>query len=144
MIRCYLAIDYGSRRIGLAAGDTQSGIASPLKTIEGTGTPRSDAAAVLRHGAQFDVDGFVIGLPLNMDGSEGPQARATRAFGDALAAASDKPIHYWDERLSSFAAEDLIQAEELTRKKKRSRVDRVAAQLILQEFLRAQQEPGKG
>lgn len=131
----YLAIDHGSRRIGLAIGDTQTGIASPLKTIQAAGNPQGDAAVVLAQASQFDVSGFVVGLPLNMDGSEGPQAKATRVFGEALAKAAGKSVHYWDERLSSFAAEELIQTEELTRKKKRSRVDRVAAQVILQEFL---------
>ena len=130
-----MAIDHGSRRIGLAIGDTATGIASPLKTIQAAGNPRADAAAVLAQALQFDVDAFVVGLPLNMDGTEGPQAKTTQVFGEALAEASGKPVHYWDERLSSFTAEELIQGEELTRKKKRSRVDRLAAQIILQEFL---------
>ena len=114
---------------------TAEALLDSLKTIAAAGNPQANAAAVLRCVRDYEVDAFVVGLPLNMDGTEGPQAKAIRGFGDALAKASGKPVHYWDERLSSFAAEELLQQEELTRRKKRSRVDRVAALVILQEFL---------
>jgi putative Holliday junction resolvase len=134
----YLAIDFGSKRIGLAIGDSGAGIASPLKTLEATGRPAADIAAVLAVCREYEVDALVIGLPLNMDGTEGSQAKATRAFGDALATAGGKRVHYHDERLSSYAAEGLLQGEALTRKKKRPRLDRLAAQVILQDFLASQ------
>jgi putative Holliday junction resolvase len=104
---CYLAIDYGSKRIGLAISDAAGTIASPLKTIQAAGRPE----------------------PLS------------RALGAALATASAKPVEYWDERLSSFAAEELLQPAQLTRKKRRGRLDQVAAQVILVDFLSARANP---
>ena len=131
----FLAVDYGSKRIGLAIGDDDTYVASPIKTIAGCGDVRSDAAAVNACAGEYDVDGIVIGLPLNMDDSEGSQAKIVRTFGEALDAMTDSTIHYVDERLSSFTSEELIRPAGLTRKKKRARVDRVAAQVILQTFL---------
>ena len=77
----YIAIDYGSRRIGLAVGDDQSEIATPLKTIAAAGNPQANAAAVLRCVRDYEVDAFVVGLPLNMDGTEGPQPKPHGASG---------------------------------------------------------------
>lgn len=131
----FLGIDYGAKRIGLAVGDDASRFASPVKTIPGCGDIRADAVAVEACVREFDIDGIVIGLPLNMDDSEGPQAKIIRSFGEALGSMTDLAIHYVDERLSSIAAEELIRPAELTRKKKRARIDRVAAQVILQSFL---------
>ncbi len=133
----FLAVDYGSKRIGLAIGDDDMYMASPIKTIDGCGDLRSDASAVEACAREYDIDGIVIGLPLNMDDSEGPQAKVVRSFGEALDAITDQTIHYVDERLSSIAAEELIRPAGLTRKKKKARVDRVAAQVILQTFLDA-------
>ena len=131
----YLGIDYGTKRIGLAVGDDVSRIASPVEMVPATGSPADHATAVLRVADDYGVDAFVVGLPMNMDDSEGPQARLTRNFGDAVAAATGKPVHYFDERLSSLAADELLQPAELTRKKKKKRRDSVAAQVILQGFL---------
>ncbi len=133
----FLAVDYGTKRIGLAIGDDVTYVASPIKTIAGCGDVRSDAAAVEAYAGEYDVDGIVIGLPLNMDDTEGPQAKMVRTFGEALNEMTDHTIHYVDERLSSFAAEELIRPAGLTRKKKRAGVDRVAAQVILQSFFDA-------
>ena len=80
---------------------------------------------------------LVVGRPLNMDGTEGPQARQTRAFGDRLAQDTGLPVHYFVERLSSIAAAERLQAADLTRKKTKARKDRVAAQVILEGFLAA-------
>ncbi len=131
----FLAVDYGTKRIGLAIGDDDTYFASPIKTIAGCGDVRSDATTVEACAAEYDIDGIVIGLPLNMDDTEGPQAKMVRTFGDALETMTDSTIHYVDERLSSVAAEELIRPAGLTRKKKKARVDRVAAQVILQTFL---------
>jgi len=93
---------------------------------------------VLEAVAEFDdVGGFVVGLPLNMDGSEGPQARLTRAFGHALQTMTPARVEYWDERLSSAAADDLLSGSELTRAQRKVRHDRLAAQIILQSYLDA-------
>jgi putative Holliday junction resolvase len=126
----YLGIDYGSKRIGVAVGESTSRIASPVATVEGKPRLADQLEVVLRY-----ADAFVVGLPLNMDDSEGPQAKVTRAFGDELAKRSGQPVHYFDERLSSAAADELLEPAQLSRKKRRVRQDRVAAQVILQAFL---------
>lgn len=136
MIRM-LGIDYGAKYIGFAVGDTDAGIASPVETIEAGSAISDQVRAVLTVTGEYDVDAFVVGLPLNMDGTEGEQAKITRAFGDALAQTSGKPVHYWDERLSSHSAQELLAPAELTRKKRKSVEDSVAAQVILQGFLDA-------
>ncbi|UCE59663.1 MAG: Holliday junction resolvase RuvX [Phycisphaerales bacterium] len=136
----YLGIDYGSKRIGLAISDPNTGIASPLSTIEVTGGLRQHVDAVAQFLAEYEVDALVVGLPLNMDGIEGGQAKVTMAFGDELSQVTSLPIHYHDERLSSRSAVELLLPAELTRKKKKARLDSVAAQVMLQDFLNAQTE----
>lgn len=131
----FLGIDYGGKRIGLAVGDTDNGIASPLTTIPATGKFTENAQRVLDASKGFDIDAYVVGMALNMDDSEGKQAKISRKFGAALKEIAGKPVHFWDERLSSFAADELLDAGEMTRGKRKARRDRVAAQVILQEFL---------
>lgn len=131
----YLGIDYGTRRIGLAVSDAGGVLASPLTTIDIRGSIADQACAVVAAAEPYDVGAFVIGLPVNMDDTEGPQARLTRTFGDEIMRASGLPVHYADERLTSRAADELMRPAELTRKKKKARRDRIAAQLILQAFL---------
>lgn len=131
----FLGIDYGTKRIGLAVGDDRDRFASPVKTVEARGGIDNHVQAVLLVAGEFDFDAFVIGLPINMDDSEGKQAKLTRKFGDSLAKAGGKPVHYFDERLSSHAAEELLAPAEFTRKKQKARLDAVAAQVILQGFL---------
>ena len=132
---CLLGIDYGSKRIGLAISDAARRIAMPLSTIDATSDHADNAAAILDVAKEHEVDGFVVGLPLNMDDSEGPQARVIRAFGRQLVGAAEKPVHFQDERLSSATADELLQPAELTHRKHKARRDRVAAQVILQQFL---------
>lgn len=127
----YLAIDYGDKRTGLAICDRAETIVSPLAVI-----PSAEAlervASIIR---QEGVDAVVLGLPLNMDDSEGPQAKLVRAFAAELEACLDIPIHFQDERLSSFAAEEKLLPAELTRKKAKKRLDAIAAAQILEAFL---------
>ena len=131
----FLGIDHGSKRIGLAVSDPDATLASPLTTIVASGDLSDQVAAVLTCARDYEIDAFVVGLPLNMDDSEGNQAKSVRRFGAELQRASGKPVHYWDERLSSLAAEELLRPADLTRKKRKARLDRVAAQLMLQDFL---------
>lgn len=131
----FLGIDYGTKRIGLAVSDPGATIASPLATIPSRGEVARDGKAIAAVAREYEVDELVVGLPLNMDGTEGEQARITRVFGDALGRRTGLPLHYCDERLSSFAAKELFRDVELTRKKKKARLDRVAAQVMLQGFL---------
>lgn len=128
-----LGIDYGTKRIGLAMGDEETRLPTPIKTIVESDV-RRQIEAVARVADEYDATGFVLGLPLNMDDTEGPQAKTVRAFGDQLAAYTRKPVHYVDERLSSFAADDLLRGAELTRKKKKGVQDAIAATVILQNF----------
>ncbi len=133
----YLGIDLGRRRIGLAVGDSDSRIASPLETIRPTDI--NDALRrLVEFASEYGVDEWVVGLPLNMDGSEGPQAKETRAFADQLAARNIGPVHLWDERLSSYAADERMAQTGLTHAQKARRRDALAAQEILQSFLDAQ------
>ncbi|MFA6133941.1 MAG: Holliday junction resolvase RuvX [Phycisphaerae bacterium] len=131
----WLAIDHGTVRIGLAAGNTESGIASPLEVIPAV--PLDSAIARIRElAAQYRAPGVVVGLPLNMDGSEGPQARLARDMAVALANATGLDVRLFDERLSSFAADQVL-AGQLTRKKKKARQDAIAAAAILTDFFAA-------
>jgi len=134
MIR-FLGIDYGTKRIGLAIGDSDTGVASPLKTVIAQGEAGEQVRAVLRAAREYDFDAFVVGLPLNMDDTEGKQAKLTRVFGDALAQAVGRPVHYCDERLSSRTARELLVPAELSRKKAKRAENAVAAQVMLQAFL---------
>ena len=128
-----MGVDHGTRRIGLAAGDTRTGIASPLATIDAE--PQAAAVEqVRRYAEEYRTDGIVVGWPLNMDDSEGPQGRLARQLALELARATGLDVRLWDERLSSFAADEAL-AGMLTRKKKKARQDAVAAATILQDFL---------
>ncbi|MHC4695115.1 MAG: Holliday junction resolvase RuvX [Planctomycetota bacterium] len=142
----YLGIDYGTKRIGLAVSDAETDIASPLTAIDARGSVAAQAKAVAEIATDYVADAFVVGLPLNMDDTEGRQAELTRAFGDELAYLTDLPVHYHDERLSSLWADELLAPAELTRKKKKRHLDPVAAQVMLQDFLdkRARQSGSDG
>ena len=136
----YLGIDYGQKRIGLAVGDDLTRLASPIAVIDGPAELKAQVAEVLRVAEPYAIDAVVVGLPMNMNGTEGSQARHTRHFGAELTSASGKPVDYFDERLSSRAADALLQPIELTRGQRKRRHDAVAAQVILQAFL-DQQKP---
>ncbi len=140
----FLGIDHGSKRIGLAVSDPGATLASPLTTISASGDLSDQVAAVISCVEEYDIDAFVVGLPLNMDDTEGIQAKAARKFGEELRRISGKPVHYWDERLSSLVAKELLDPAELTRKKRKARLDRVAAQVMLQGFLDARSSAPPG
>ncbi|MBA7624562.1 putative pre-16S rRNA nuclease [subsurface metagenome] len=128
----YLAIDYGSKRTGLAICDLAETIASPLTVIQGQKELPKKIADIVE---TENVEAIVLGLPLNMDGSTGHQAELVFKFADQLKAHLDIPIHFQDERLSSFSAEEKLSQTEFTRKKKKKRLDAIAAAEILQAFL---------
>jgi putative Holliday junction resolvase len=140
----YLGVDYGTRRIGLAISDTVSGFANPLTQLAAKGHALKDAEAVADILREYVVDAIVVGLPLNMDDSEGPQAKITREFGKALESVCEVPIEYWDERLTTHAADALLaQRDNLTRKKRKARRDALAAQVMLQSFLDTRKQNSK-
>jgi putative Holliday junction resolvase len=128
----YLAIDYGIRRTGLAICDPSETIVSPLTVIEGR---KNLAEKILEIITRENVEAVVFGLPLNMDGTTGSQAKMTMQFAEELKKHIDIPVHFQDERLSSFAAEEKIAPAEFTRKKKARRLDAIAAAQILETFL---------
>ena len=135
----YMAIDHGTKRIGLAVGDTETNLAAPVLGVPGSGDCEADARAVMSAAREYGADEFVVGLPLNMDDSEGPQAKIVRAFGRALERLAGLPVHYQDERLSSEVAQEKLIPADLTCKKRKARLDGIAAQAILQDFLESKQ-----
>jgi len=131
-----IGVDVGTVRVGLAVCDVDRKIASPL----GTYTRRSaalDAAHYARVAAAEAAVGFVVGLPISLNGTEGPKAAECRRFGERLRATTGLPVVFWDERFTTAYAEDALWDAGLTHKKRRGRRDRVAAQFILQAYLDA-------
>jgi putative Holliday junction resolvase len=128
----YLAIDYGSKRTGLAVCDAAETIASPYSVLHGQKDLIGQIGRVV---ASENIEAIVLGLPLNMDDSEGPQAKKVRAFAKELQAHVRVPVYFQDERLSSFGAEEKLEEIGLSKGKKRKRLDALAAAEILQAFL---------
>ena len=129
----WLGIDHGQVRIGIAAGDTSFGIASPLAVIPAEPMERA-VAEIARLAGEYAADGLVVGWPLNMDDSEGSQGLSARQMACRLAKATGMDVRMWDERLSSFTADQAI-AGHLTREKRKARQDAMAAAAFLQDFL---------
>jgi putative Holliday junction resolvase len=128
----YLAIDYGNKRTGLAVCDSAETIASPLKVIQGQNQLIKKISEIVE---KEDIEAVVLGLPLNMDGSEGPQSKLVLKFGKQLQNNLKIPVLLQDERLSSFGAEQKLTPAQYTRGKKKKRLDAVAAAEILTSFL---------
>lgn len=127
-------LDLGTKTIGVAVSDGMRGVASPLTTIRRTKFTQ-DAQALLALIAERGLAGLVLGLPRNMDGSEGPRAQATRAFARNMTRLTDLPIAYWDERLSTVAAERALLEGDTSRRRRAEVIDQVAAGYILQGAL---------
>jgi putative Holliday junction resolvase len=125
-----LAVDHGTRRMGIAVADTETGIAFARPALRGREQARAVAALARAEGAQR----IVVGLPLNMDGSEGPQAAAARNFGEQLAAIGLEVV-YVDERLSSFQAAERLAAAGRRPSRESGELDSAAATIILQQYL---------
>ena len=131
-----LGLDLGSKTIGLAISDPALMVASPIDTIRRTKFGK-DAAQLEQLMASRDVGGLVLGLPINMDGSEGPRCQSTRQFATNLYQyGTEQPIAFWDERLSTAAVERvLIDEADMSRRKRASVIDKMAAAYILQGAL---------
>jgi putative Holliday junction resolvase len=132
--RGLLGLDLGTRTIGVALSDRLLTAATPVETIRRTKFT-ADAARLLALAARHEAGGLVLGLPRNMDGSEGPRAQSTRAFARNLEALTPLPITFWDERLSTVAAERALIAADTSRKRRAEVIDAVAASYILQGLL---------
>ena len=129
-----IGIDGGTKTLGLALSDVTRAVASPLETIIRRKF-KIDADRLLELAAEHNVAGFVLGLPRNLDGTEGPRAQATRALARNLNKLSPLPILLWDERLTTAEAERMLIAADQTRKRRDAVIDKLAATLILQNAL---------
>ena len=132
---CWLGIDHGTKRIGIAIGAIPPGIASPAEAA----AAKPEHLALDRIAAiakEHEAVGIVVGHPLNMDGTAGEQAKLAREFAATLAKATGLDVRLWDERLSSFAADQSL-AGRLTRAKRKARQDALAAAAMLQDFFNA-------
>ena len=127
-------LDLGTVTIGVAVSDRMLSVASPLETIKRRKFGL-DAARLLEIVAAREIGGIVLGLPHNMDGTEGPRAQSTRAFARNLERLTPLPITFWDERLSTVAAERALLEADTTRKRRAEVIDHVAAAYILQGIL---------
>ncbi|WP_333684804.1 Holliday junction resolvase RuvX [Pontibaca methylaminivorans] len=132
--RALMGLDLGSKTIGVAVSDRLLSSATPLETIRRRRFT-SDAARLLDLAQGREVAGLILGLPRNMDGSEGPRCQSTRAFARNLAGLTELPIAFWDERLSTVAAERALLEADTSRKRRAEVIDHVAAAYILQGAL---------
>lgn len=135
-----LALDYGTKRIGVALSDELGWTAQPLETFERRTLDR-DIAHIAALVGSHSVERVVLGLPLQLDGREGPAVQAMRAFVVKLEAGVPVPVVLWDERMTTKAAEDLLIAADVSRKKRKGAIDRIAAAILLQSYLAAQAPP---
>lgn len=129
-----IGLDLGTKTIGVAVSDPDRRLATGVETVARK-TFTADAARLLALAAERRVVGFVLGLPVNMDGSEGPRAQSTRAFARNLAKLTELPIALWDERLSTAAVERELIASDVSRAKRAAVIDEHAALFILQGAL---------
>ena len=132
--RAICGLDLGDKTIGIAVSDLRRSVATPIHTVRRTKFT-VDAAALLAVLADRNIAGIILGLPLNMDGSEGPRVQSTRAFARNLIKLTELPITFWDERLSTVAAERALIEGDTSRKRRREVIDQVAAGYILQGAL---------
>ena len=133
-VRALAGLDLGTATIGVAVSDALLTVATPLETIRRKKFTL-DAEKLLSITNHRNIGGIVLGLPVNMDGSEGPRAQATRAFARNLTRLTDLPITFWDERLSTVAAERALLEADTSRKRRAEVIDHVAAGFILQGLL---------
>ena len=129
-----MGLDLGAKTIGVATGDLTRQIATPVETIARKKFT-ADAARLLELAARENIGLIVLGLPINMDGSEGPRAQSTRAFARNLAKLTPIPVVFWDERLSSAAVERMLIEADASRARRGEVIDKLAAAWILQAAL---------
>ncbi|RKH38580.1 Holliday junction resolvase RuvX [Corallococcus llansteffanensis] len=134
-------LDYGTKTIGVAVSDGLGLTAQTVTTVRRTSL-KADLAELSRLVKEHEVTRIVLGLPLNMNGSEGPRAEASRRFADVLGQSLGLPVELWDERLSTVAAQRTLLEADVSRAKRREVIDQLAAQFILQGWLDAHRVPG--
>lgn len=133
-MQALIGLDLGTKTIGVAISDGLQSVATPIETVKRKKFG-VDAARLLELIAERNIGAIVLGLPLNMDGSEGPRAQSTRAFARNLSKLTPLPIVFWDERLSTVAAERALLEADTSRKRRSEVIDHVAASYILQGVL---------
>lgn len=129
-----LAIDFGEKRLGLAVGNSDTRTASPIDPLKRT-SPAHDLSRLAGITAEYEIKKILLGLPLNMDGSEGEITKKVKGFAKILKKNLLLPLDFIDERLSSFEAEQELAPLGLDRKKKKGKIDSVAAWILLKEYL---------
>lgn len=132
--RAICGLDLGDKTIGIAISDLRRSIATPVHTVRRVKFTL-DAAELLATLAKHDIHAIILGLPLNMDGSPGPRVQSTQAFARNLEKLTSLPITFWDERLSTVAAERSLLESDTSRKRRREVIDQIAATYILQGAL---------
>jgi putative Holliday junction resolvase len=137
-----IALDIGTRRIGVALSDSAGTVATPYEVVQRAGEHGQDHARIAALVAEAEAEVVVVGLPLSLDGSEGPAARTVRAEVDELRGRLAVPVVVWDERLSTVEAERRLRASGVKGAARRRVVDQVAATVILQSWLDAGQPHG--
>jgi putative Holliday junction resolvase len=135
IVKRYLALDVGSKRIGVAVSDELGLTAQPVLTLERRRNRREDIRSLARLCRRYGVAGIIIGNPLRLSGGESSQAKKTQAFAAVLGALTGLPVQLWDERLTTHEAHQLLYEAGHARQQHRRVVDQVAATLILQSFL---------
>lgn len=130
-----MALDLGKVRIGIALSDIMGIIASGYQTFERTQDEQKDILSILEIAEEKKCNTIVIGLPLNMDGTIGANAKASREFGEKMQSQTKSKVDYWDERLSTVSAQRSLIAADVRRDKRKKLVDKVAATIILQSYL---------
>lgn len=132
-----MGLDVGSKTVGVAISDELGWTAQGITTVRRSNL-KADLAELARLCTEYTVSKLIVGLPLNMNGSEGPSAEEARKLGDRLAAETALPVIYWDERLTTTAANRMLIEADVSRKKRKAVVDQVAATFILQGWLDSQ------
>ena len=130
-----LGLDLGEKNIGVAVSDELGWTAQGLESIRSKGKIKEDLDKIDSVVQKYEVEKIIIGLPRNMDGSYGPQAQKALKFAELIKKRSGLPVETWDERLSTVAAQRLLIEADVSRKKRRSVVDQMAASIILQGYL---------
>ena len=138
----YLALDVGSKRIGVAVSDGLGLTAQPVLTLERKRNPREDLRSLARLARRYGVTCIVVGNPLHLSGEQSPRSAKTQAFAAELGQLTGLPIQLWDERLTTREAHQILYEAGHTRQRHRAVVDQVAATLILQSFLDERQRSG--
>jgi len=132
-----MGLDFGTKRLGVAVCDRNQTIASPLNNHDRQGE-QHDARMLKKVVEDYQIAGIVIGLPVHMSGDESTKSQEARQFGQWVKTLTSLPVTYWDERHTSTIATAMLMSQDLSKKKQKARLDKLAAQLILQSFLNSE------